>query len=189
MMPYTGKDLARSFRTVRKNTIQIANEIPEDKWTFRAAPNTRSIGELVAHIAAITHWPRQLHIVDRRTSLAGADFGPYMAAASAYEHTLTSRAAILQALGANGEQFAKDLEAESDAALATPVNFAPPIQPSSKTRFELLLGVKEHEMHHRGQLMLLERMVGVVPHLTREREARTRAQQAAAAGHAAHRPS
>jgi len=23
---------------------------------------------------------------------------------------------------------------------------------------------KEHEMHHRGQLMLMERMVGVVPH-------------------------
>ena len=31
----------------------------------------------------------------------------------------------------------------------------------------MILGVKEHEMHHRGQLMVMERMVGVVPHLTR----------------------
>ena len=29
-------------------------------------------------------------------------------------------------------------------------------------------------MHHRGQLMLVERMLGIVPHLTREREARCR---------------
>jgi len=45
------------------------------------------------------------------------------------------------------------------------------VQPSGKTRFEMLLGVKEHEMHHRGQLMLIERMLGIVPHLTRKREA------------------
>ena len=43
---------------------------------------------------------------------------------------------------------------------------------SAKGRFEMLLSVKEHEMHHRGQLMLIERQLGIVPHLTREREAR-----------------
>jgi uncharacterized damage-inducible protein DinB len=56
--------------------------------------------------------------------------------------------------------------------LAERVVFTPPSQASDKTRFEMLLGVKEHEMHHRAQLMLIERMVGVVPHLTRARQAR-----------------
>jgi uncharacterized damage-inducible protein DinB len=32
--------------------------------------------------------------------------------------------------------------------------------------------VKEHEMRHRAQLMVSERLLGLVPHLTREREAR-----------------
>ncbi len=41
-----------------------------------------------------------------------------------------------------------------------------------KSRFEMILGVKEHEMHHRGQLMLIERIIGIVPHLTREMQAR-----------------
>ena len=27
--------------------------------------------------------------------------------------------------------------------------------------------MKEHEMHHRAQLMLIERMIGIMPHLTR----------------------
>jgi len=31
---------------------------------------------------------------------------------------------------------------------------------TAKTRFERLLGAKEHEMHHRGQLMLIERQLG-----------------------------
>ena len=181
MLPYSGKDLARSFRTVRNNTLQIANEIPEDKWSFRAAPGTRSVAELLAHIAALTHVPRHLHIVDRRTLLGPADFPPYYMAADAYERTLTSRDAILEALEENGESFARELEAQTDADLSQPVQFAPPIQPASKTRFELLLAPKEHEMHHRGQLMVLQRMVGGVPHLTREREARIRAQAQPAA--------
>jgi hypothetical protein len=28
--------------------------------------------------------------------------------------------------------------------------------------------IKEHEMHQRGQLMVLERMISIVQHLTRE---------------------
>ena len=46
------------------------------------------------------------------------------------------------------------------------------MMPPTKTRFEMLLGGKEHEMHHRGQLMLIERMLGIVPHLTRQMQER-----------------
>ena len=38
--------------------------------------NTRSIGELLAHIAAVTHYPRHIHVIDKRTELSGTDFGP-----------------------------------------------------------------------------------------------------------------
>jgi len=44
--------------------------------------------------------------------------------------------------------------------------------PASKSRFDMILSVKEHEMHNRCQLMLIERMVGIVPHLTRDMQAR-----------------
>ena len=50
-----------------------------------------------------------------------------------------------------------------------------------KTRLEHLMGAKEHEMHHRGQLMLIQRLIGITPHLTRQREERARARAAAAA--------
>jgi uncharacterized damage-inducible protein DinB len=62
--------------------------------------------------------------------------------------------------------------------LAETVSFPPPVQPSSRTRFEMLLGVKEHEMHHRAKLMVVERLLGIVPHLTRIRQQRMAAQGA-----------
>ena len=48
----------------------------------------------------------------------------------------------------------------------------PGADPATKTRLEMLLSPKEHEMHHRAQLMLLQRMVGLVPHLTRQMQER-----------------
>ena len=47
---YGAKELAESLRTVRKNTIQVAEDIPEDKYSFRAAPDTMSVGEMLAHL-------------------------------------------------------------------------------------------------------------------------------------------
>jgi hypothetical protein len=45
----------------------------------------------------------------------------------------------------------------------------------------MLLGTKEHEMHHRGQLMLIERTQGIVPHLTRQMQERMAAAPSVAA--------
>ena len=47
----------------------------------------------------------------------------------------------------------------------------PGATPAAKSRLEMLLSVKEHEMHHRGQLMVAQRLLGIVPHLTRARQA------------------
>jgi uncharacterized damage-inducible protein DinB len=55
----------------------------------------------------------------------------------------------------------------------------PGMGPATKSRFEMLLGPKEHEMHHRGQLMTVQRMIGLVPHLTRKNQERMQAAMAA----------
>lgn len=175
MTYYGSKELAASWRTVRMNTIQVAEDIPEDKYSFRPAPDTMSVAEMLAHLACAPHWAEQCLFVERRSSVTLEDFGKWMREAGATQKTLTTKAAIIEALKTNGEKFAKYLESESEADLASPV--AAPN--ATKSKFEMLLGVKEHEMHHRAQLFLMERMVGIVPHLTRARQQRQ--QQAAAA--------
>ncbi len=37
----------------------------------------------------------------------------------------------------------------------------------AKTRFEMIWGTMGHEIHHRAQLTVVERLLGIVPHLTR----------------------
>src|SRR5215475_13306116 len=103
MTYYGAKELATSFRTVRKNTLQLAEEIGENDYSHVAAPGVRPVGQTLAHIA---------------------------------------------------------------------------LQPGF---FDMLLGVKEHEMHHRGQLMLVQRQLGIVPHVTRAQQERFAAMQKAAA--------
>jgi uncharacterized damage-inducible protein DinB len=172
MTYYSGKDLARSFRLVRKNTLQIASEIPDTAYSYRAAPDTRTVAEILAHVAAGSRWHQQAHGVEKKTSLGAEDFGRYMQDAHAYETSLKTKAAILDALQTNGDQFASWLESLDDEVLGQPVSLPAGADPPTKTRFELLMGMKEHEMHHRAQLMMVQRLLGLVPHLTRERQAR-----------------
>ena len=170
---YGAKNMADSWRTVRKNTIQVAEEIPEDKYAFKAAAETRSVAEILAHLAVSPHWAEQLHFVEKKATVSMEDFGRYMGEAGETAKALTSKAAIIDALKARGEAFAQHLDSISEGALGQMVSFAPPIPGPAKSRFEMLLGVKEHEMHHRAQLNLIERMLGIVPHLTRARQARS----------------
>ena len=172
MTYYGAKELAESFRTVRKNTIQVAQDIPEDKYGFRPAADVMSVAEVLAHLASSSHWAEQLHFVEQKREVGFEDFGRYMAEGKAVADALKTKADIIATLESRGQAFAARLESLSEAQLAEHVSFPAPIQPPSKSRFEMLLSVKEHEMHHRGQLMLVERMLGIVPHLTRARQNR-----------------
>jgi uncharacterized damage-inducible protein DinB len=171
-MIYGAKELAEAFRTVRNNTLQIAEDIPEDKYAFRPTPDVQSVGEELAHIACATWVSQQIHAVDKRTFVAFEDFGRYIGRATAMEKELKTKAQIVDALRINGDGFARFLSDMTDEQLAEHVGFPAPVQPSKKTRFEMLLGVKEHEMHHRAKLMLMQRLLGMVPHLTRRRQER-----------------
>jgi uncharacterized damage-inducible protein DinB len=184
MHGYDAKDLAQAFRTVRKNTIQIAEEIPEDKYDFRPAEGARSVAETLKHIAVSTAWPIRLH-GERHTELKPGMFPEVMAAFAAAEAKLHTKADILKALHDNGEEYATFVEGLSDEVLAETVTFPPQMNQAPKTRWEGLLSPKEHEMHHRGQLMLIERMLGITPHLTRQMQERVAAMQQQQAAHSA----
>jgi len=183
MTYYGPKELADSFRTVRNNTITIAEEIPEDKYGFRAHLDSRSVAETLIHIAHVPEIALEIHGKRKLTSFEGFDFMSIFGPMLADEKAPHSKAEIVAMLRATGDQFAGWLAGISDDVLAQTMQMPPNSNnPPTKTRFEMLLSVKEHEMHHRGQLMVLERMLGMVPHLTRQMQARlAQMQQAQAA--------
>jgi len=170
-MTYGSKELAASFRTVRNNTIKIAEEIPESKYDFRAAPDTRSIGGTLTHIALLSSI--QFHMQSNKiTDIAQVNFPELLQRVGAEEAKPRTKAEIVALLKSEGDKFATYLEGASDAFLAETVTMPPGAEPAKKSRLEMLLSPKEHEMHHRGQLMMMQRMVGLVPHLTRQAQER-----------------
>ena len=74
MAHYGSKELAQSFRTVRKNTLEAARDIPQDKYDFRPTPDCRSVEKLLAHIALSYRFQHRVHAVEKRSSMVGFDF-------------------------------------------------------------------------------------------------------------------
>lgn len=181
MKCYGPIELAASFRTVRSNTLRIAEDIAEEHYAFSATPETRTVAQTLVHIAVSPRIHEQVHCVERRVTLEGFDFLSILAAVRAEEQATRSKTQIIALLRENGQRFAGWLESVTDDYLAERVAMRPGTAPPDKSRFEMLLAVKEHEMHHRGQLMVLERMIGVTPHLTLEFNARVARMAAAGA--------
>ncbi len=179
MTAYGAKELADSFRTVRRNTIQIAKDIPESSYDFVPAPGARSVAELLRHIVFASNFYEDIHAVRRITTFQGYDFGAISRETSAKERPALDKAATVALLESEGERIAAWLESMSPEFLEE--TYTDAMGQNPKTRLENLMSIKEHEMHHRGQLMLIERLLGVVPHLTRQREERQRARERTAA--------
>ena len=168
MNPYGPQQLADALRTVRKNTILVAEDIPEESYGYRVTPDSRSVAETLLHIAAAPQLDYFVHGNERVSAIEDFSlFGKLLKEAPIHEKLPYSKAQIVNLLRAEGEKWAEFVEripqSQAEELVAMP-NGAP-----SKSRFEMLQGTKEHEMHHRAQLMVVERLLGVVPHLTRNR--------------------
>jgi uncharacterized damage-inducible protein DinB len=179
MTAYGGKELANGFRTVRKNTIQVAEDIPEAQYAYVAAPDCKTVGRMLTHIGITARFWDDIHRKQRRTTMQGLDFFALSERAEADESKPRSKAEIVELLRTEGEEFAAWLETLTPEFLAETVTEGD--GKTAKSRLEWLLGAKEHEMHHRAQLMLIERQLGIVPHITRQRKERIAQMRAAKA--------
>ena len=178
MTYYGAKELAETFRTVRKNTVQVAQDIPEGNYSFKAAADVRSIEKLLTHIALANRFQYRLHAVEKLSTLADFNFPVLFQEMMAEEAKPRTKAEVIELLRTEGEKWAGFVEKVSDDFLSQIVMMPAGSTPAERTRFDMILSVKEHEMHHRGQLMLVERILGIVPHLTRQiQERMARAQE------------
>jgi uncharacterized damage-inducible protein DinB len=163
MSLYGVRQLAASMRAVRQNTILIAGDIPESKYAFRATPETRSVAETLVHIAWLWTADRYLHEEQRVDTLEGFDFPALLGTSASEEKIARSKAEIIELLRAEGGRAAQWIEALSDAFVSEHVRLP---GGGSVTRFEMLLATKEHELQHRAQLTVIERLLGIVPRFT-----------------------
>src|SRR5215510_13797212 len=108
MMCYGGKDLARAYRTVRENTIKVAEDIPESKLDFAAAPGVRTVRQLLTHIALSDAFSG-VH-KEKRTNFDGVNFPALVAQMQAEEAQPRTKAEVIALLRERGEETATWLE-------------------------------------------------------------------------------
>ena len=163
MCLYGVRQLADSMRAVRQNTILIAGDIPESRYAYRATPETRSVGETLVHIAWLWTADRLMHEELHLDSLEGFDFAAMLRQSAVEEKRSRSKSEIIELLRAEGDRSAGWVEQLPDAFLSERVRLP---GGGSVSRFEMLLGTKEHELQHRAQLIVMGRMLGIVPRFT-----------------------
>jgi len=93
---YSAKDMAAAFRTVRSNTIKIAEEIPEDKYGFQAASDSRTVAQTLVHIATATRFATVVHGEQKLKTLEGFNFYSFMHPILAEEQKSRSKAEIIE---------------------------------------------------------------------------------------------
>jgi uncharacterized damage-inducible protein DinB len=105
-----------------------------------------------------------VHEERRLQTFEGFDLGALLKSSGVEEKRPRSKAEIIDLLRIEGDRWAQWVEQLPEAVLAERVALP---GGGSRSRFELLMGTKEHEMQHRAQLTVIERLLGVVPHFTR----------------------
>jgi hypothetical protein len=150
-------DLLEDIGQLEKKMIALARAIPEDKAGWRPSPGTRSVSEVIMHVASDNYLiPAALGFpADASTGIKGDDFNT----AVAFEKRTVTKAQAIAELEKSFTHLRKSLRDTPDARLGTSVKMFG--QPFTMQRGWIMATTHLHE--HLGQLIAYARSNGVVP--------------------------
>jgi uncharacterized damage-inducible protein DinB len=142
-----GPDFLKYFEKIRTRTARVVACIPPDQIEWRPAPGLFSLGDLVRHLAATERFMFGENVQGNISRYPG--HGPELAAGhdsvmQYFQRMHAETVAILRQL------TALDLQ----RYCSTPGGVELPV-------WKWLRSMIEHEVHHRGQLYLMLRLLGV----------------------------
>ena len=155
--------LLDSWKSVRADTAQAVEDMPEAELDFRPVPEVMTFREIARHILGSSHGltgvlldgleKMERQEVTKRYPGIPADV-PGALLAAELRTRLDER---LAALAAQTPEFYAGIVTRFDGQRVT--------------RLEMIQTIKEHELMHRSQLFLYLRLKGIVPATTRRRQA------------------
>jgi uncharacterized damage-inducible protein DinB len=154
--------ICEQWQDVRNGLIKEVELIPADQVGFKPAPGSRTVIELLHHI------------IETQRVLAGEmcrentnfqrGFPALMAEFAGNTKEATTKDAVLELLRSSLEETKAMVVSSGDANFEkTMTRF----DGKQCTKFEMLNFTVAHEMYHRGQLTVYERLLGIEPALTR----------------------
>jgi uncharacterized damage-inducible protein DinB len=154
--------LVESWKEVRNGLIEEASQIPAERFSFRATPETRSVTELLQHVlesqkTLVGEAVRPDTNLSRQTLVDHArEYAPEVAA-------VTDKDGLLGLLRSSMETSEASIRAAGDKLQEAGRG----LTGKEIKKIDLLAFAISHEMYHRGQLTVYERLLKVEPALTR----------------------
>jgi uncharacterized damage-inducible protein DinB len=149
-MPAGAKgDMMKWYKDAEDKLSQLAEAVPEAKYSWRPGKGVRSVGEVYMHVAAANFG---IPSFMGTTPPAGFDF-------ATYEKSLTKKADIQKALKDSFAHMEQAFMATSDADMDKTVS----IMGMEMTQRSAYLLILSHVHEHLGQSIAYARSNGVVP--------------------------
>lgn len=149
------------WKDTRSGLIQEVERIPEDQFSFKATPETRSVAELLQHIVQ-TQKALVGEICRPETNLFRQSFADHFKEYAPGVESIVDKQGLLEVLSSSWDQAEAALRSFGDRLDETMTRFDG--RPTTKIAF--LTFAMSHEMYHRGQLTVYERLLSVEPALT-----------------------
>lgn len=155
--------LIATWKEVRKGLIEEASQIPAEQFSFRATPETRSVAELLQHIVE-----SQKTLVGEGTrddgNLSRQTLQDHAKEYAREVAGITDKNGLLEVLRSSMETS----EATIRAAADTLDRNVRGLTGRETPKIDMLRFGISHEMYHRGQLTVFERLLKLEPALTQK---------------------
>lgn len=142
-------------KAIRQRTLNVLKKVPEDKLNWRPAPGVLSLGQLIHHIGqADMAWTKVLREEWDLNQFLQIRRNMDLLEVIGEVESLTDE---LEGLEITHQEVLKWIATQSDEGLEKTYE-----GPARKiTAREIVLGLCEHESHHRGQISTYLRLIGV----------------------------
>ncbi len=149
------------WKDVRSGLISEVEKIPDDQFSFRATPETRSIAELLHHVIEV-----QKILVGETcredSNIRRQSFADHTKEYAAGVRDAGGKQAIIDLLRSSMEEMQPCVRSYAEK-LDEPTSS---IDGRTTTKGAVLMFAVSHEMYHRGQLTVYERLLNIEPVLT-----------------------
>ncbi len=153
--------LIETWSEVRAGLVKEAAQIPENQFSYRPAPESRTVAEILQHIVEA-----QKMIVGETSrpdpNLMRQSFADHIKEYAPEVGAISDKNGLLELLRSSIETSEATLRSSYVDLNYTMRRF----DQKEVSKFEFLNFAIAHEMYHRGQLTVYERLMGVEPALT-----------------------
>ncbi len=145
------KDYLERLENSRKYLVLVAETMPEDKYNFKATPETLSFAENLMHIGYAVDWHSQ--------SLLGGRESRDWKTDTIFKVSDKSKKEMIATIDKTFDETIKLIKQFDTTHLDDELDYFG----LNRTKRQILLLLADHITHHRGQMLVYMRLNGLVP--------------------------